>query len=53
MASTAIDIEQSNLSQRVVGPQVSADFEDEKGGFADGLSSNEEKPSSVWQPQDA
>lgn len=53
MASTAIDVEQNSLNQRVVGPQVSTDFEDEKGGFADGLSADEEKPSKAWEPQDA
>lgn len=53
MAPTAIDVGQSDLNQCVVSSQAPADFEDEKAGFTDIASSDEEKPSNVWQPQNA
>lgn len=53
MASTAIDVEQKSLNHRGVDPLASADFEDEKGGFTEGLSPDEEKPRKAWRPEDA
>lgn len=52
MASTATDIEQSNLNQRTISPRASPDYEDEKASFPD-QSSEEEKPRSELRPQDA
>lgn len=53
MVSTAIDIEQSSLSQRAVGARTSSEFESEKVELNDGQSSSEENPGEAWQPEDA
>ena len=53
MASTAIDVEQSSLSQRAVGARTSSEFESEKVELNDGQSSSEENPGEAWQPEDA
>lgn len=53
MASTAVDVEQSSLNQRVVVTQASSNYESEKAAYDDSNSSSEDKPEKVWQPEDA
>ena len=52
MASTAVDVEQSSLSQRVVVTRTSS-YEGEKAAYNDGQSSGEDDSEKVWRPEDA